>query len=124
VDYLNKYYTHLKNLKIGLGSGINPKEGFIGIDNFIGIKVQTITPNIINKINKFVTFNEARLFLFNCCWQMQLICKKVPAVQNINLNNIEYNVVPYGGTISRSVKRINKDFTKILRRIVSSLNKQ
>lgn len=47
MQYLNKVYN-LDSLKLDLGSGTNPKEGFIGIDNFVGIKSQHINPETVD----------------------------------------------------------------------------
>lgn len=51
--YLNECYGHLNHLKLDLGSGLYPKAGFIGIDNFVGIKAQTLEPESvdISKLN-------------------------------------------------------------------------
>ncbi len=42
--YLNYYFQQKKTICLDLGCGICPKEGFVGIDNFEGIKAQTLTP--------------------------------------------------------------------------------
>lgn len=49
MTYLNGYYKHLNSLKLDLGSGLYPKENFIGIDNFVGIKSQTLRPESIDR---------------------------------------------------------------------------
>lgn len=49
MNYLNKYYKKYDPLRLDLGSGLYPKEGFVGIDNFIGIKSQTLTPESVDK---------------------------------------------------------------------------
>lgn len=229
--YLNNNYQHIKKLKIDIGSGINPKNGFIGIDNFVGIKSQTIKPedvdiskisvirhdlntgipfetnsvhevvashfleHVINleylleevhrvlqdghmfeifvpyansaegmypghnifftekwflnnitfnklfdikkiifyesdyyqkhkrAINKVFTFDQARLFLFNCCWQMQIICSKKPddASWSNHIHDIEYQVVSYDGPIVRDMKRISNKFPRVKKYIKALL---
>ncbi|MBP7216799.1 MAG: methyltransferase domain-containing protein [Candidatus Omnitrophica bacterium] len=51
MEYLNRQFKDVKNIKLDLGSGIYLKKGFIGIDNYVGLKSQTDNPNIIKEMS-------------------------------------------------------------------------
>lgn len=228
--YLNDYFGNESPLKLDLGSGIYPKIGFIGVDNFVGIRSQTLTPELIDKsalnviqhnleegipfdndsineivtshflehcvaldkifdevhrvlkedctfeifvpyansaegmypghniyftekwflnnlqfnklfkikeiifyesdyyhdhkeiINKFFTFDEARIFLFNCCWQMQVIsiCNK----NNLSAgNDVIYKYVSYNGKLSSQLKKISNKAYRMLIKLKNFIKK-
>jgi SAM-dependent methyltransferase len=62
-----------------------------------------------DKISRLFTFDEARLFLFNCCWQMQIVtcCKKGSEKTGNSLVDIEYGTVSHGG-MSKAIRHVKR----------------
>lgn len=50
-----------------------------------------------DKLSKFFSFEEARYFLFNCCYQLQILCKVNKKIDNSEKisEKITYEVIPW-----------------------------